>query len=250
MRKQTTALIFIVSLILALSPVVHASDAPQQKPAPAPGRDAPGWKPEGPTDNIPAPVIQKVRDGVFQVGNVTVDKNRGQVTTTGQINMAEGLLEYLACGPMGKLHECALKLDVQPFHLQVALLLIGLEPGNKPLDHQGAPGVPEGDPVQLWVSWTNGSGKKVEHRAEELVFDEKQKKPMALDHWIFTGSHVMDGRFMAQVEQSIVATYHDPFAMFDHPLESGMDDTVYFVNEALVPPVGTPVTFIVKPVGK
>ena len=33
-------------------------------------------------------------------------------------------------------------------------------------------------------------------------------------------------------------------------LESGMDDTVYFVNKAVVPPVGTPVTFIVTPVSK
>lgn len=245
MRKHMAVLVSILSLFLALSPAVYASEALQQTPTP--GRDAPEWKPQGPTDTIPAPVIQKVRDGVFQVGNVTVDKNQGQVTTTGEINMAEGLLEYLACGPMGKLHESLLKLDVQPFHLQVALLLLGLEPGSKPLDHQGASGVPEGDPVQLWVSWTDVSGKRVEHRAEDLVFDEKQKQPMTLDHWIFTGSQVMDGRFMAQVEQSIVATYHDPFAMFDHPLGTGMDDTVYFVNKKVVPPVGTPVMFMVKP---
>ena len=148
MRKHMAVLVSILSLFLALSPAVYASEALQQTPTP--GRDAPEWKPQGPTDTIPAPVIQKVRDGVFQVGNVTVDKNQGQVTTTGEINMAEGLLEYLACGPMGKLHESLLKMDVQPFHLQVALLLLGLEPGSKPLDHQGASGVPEGDPVQLW----------------------------------------------------------------------------------------------------
>ena len=76
MLKYPAALVFLSSLFLAASPLVLASDVPQQpKPtASAPGRDAPEWKPEGPMENIPAPVIQKVRDGVFQVGNVTVDK--------------------------------------------------------------------------------------------------------------------------------------------------------------------------------
>ena len=51
---------------------------------------------------------------------------------------------------------------------------------------------------------------------------------------------------MAQVEHSIAATYHDPFAILDHPLPTGADDTIYYVNSKLVPPKGTPVTFIVK----
>ena len=51
---------------------------------------------------------------------------------------------------------------------------------------------------------------------------------------------------MAQVEHSIAATYHDPFAILDHPLPTGADDTLYYANKEVVPPKGTPVTFVVK----
>ena len=70
---------------------------------------------------------------------------------------------------------------------------------------------------------------------------------MPRTHWVYTGSRIIDGRFIAQVEQSVVATYHDPFAMFDHPLATGMDDTLYYVNKQTVPPKGTPVTLVIKP---
>jgi len=143
-----------------------------------------------------------------------------------------------------------LKLDVDPYYLQIALLLIGLEPGNKPLEFQGDPSIPEGDPVDIWVSWTNKDKKTVRHRAEELIFNKVAKKTMKHTHWVFAGSQVIDGKFMAQVEHSIASTYHDPFAILDHVLSTGGDDTVYFVNKTVVPPKGTPVTFVIKSIKK
>ena len=210
------------------------------------GRDAPLWDKGNDREFGGVPMIRKIREGILRVGNITVNKRGRYVTVKGEVNMQEGLVEYLACGPRGKLHESVLKLNVDPFYLQIALLLIGLEPGNKPLARQGDPGMPDGDPVEIWVTWAGKKKKMIKHRAEDLIFNKTAKKTMEQTDWIFTGSQVIRGRFMAQVEHSIVATYHDPFAIFDHPLPTGSDDRLYYVNSEIVPPKGTPVTFVVK----
>jgi hypothetical protein len=205
-----------------------------------------GDPPEAGGVKTDVPAIRKLSDGKFQIDNIVVSKPEGSVSAPGAVNMDEGLIEYLACGPAGKLHESVLRLDVKPYYLQIALLLLGLEPGDKPLEFQGAEGVPEGDPVEILVSWEKEGGKMVEHRAEELILNSLTKKPMKRTHWVFAGSKIVDGKYMAQIEQSIAATFHDPFAIFDHPLATGTDDTIYFVNQDTVPPKGTPVVFTVK----
>lgn len=248
-RMKPILLSCVLSLItpfyLALTVSATDTTAPAPKTAPE-GRDAPIWNEEAAMETPMPPVVKKIRDGVLLVGEVTVDKPAGLVSMKGSVNMSEGLVEYLACGPRGKLHESVLSLNAAPYDLQIALLLIGLEPGNKPLEFQGAPGVPEGDPVEIWVSWQGKDNATAKHRAEDLIYDKSAGKPMPHTHWVFTGSQILDGRFMAQVEQSFIATYHDPFAMLDHPLASGANDTVYFANDKLLPPKGTPVTMEIR----
>jgi hypothetical protein len=57
---------------------------------------------------------------------------------------------------------------------------------------------------------------------------------------------MVNGYFEAQVEGNIVTTYHDPATILDNPSDGGGDDTVYGVNSALVPRVGTPVTLTLR----
>jgi hypothetical protein len=227
-----------------------ATAAAEDTPPPAPGRDAPIWD-KAPHQSAPAsPVIQKIGPGVLQIGNIVVNKPEGFVRVPGAVNMREGLVEYLACGTRGKLHESVLMLDVDPYALQIALLLLGLEPGNKPIERQGASTTPAGDPIEIWVTWQDAQQKTVKHRAEDLLLDKKTDKPMPHTRWVFTGSTILDGKFMAGVEQSIAATYHDPFAILDHTLPTGADDTIYFANPAILPPKGTEVAFTIRPAEK
>jgi hypothetical protein len=60
--------------------------------------------------------------------------------------------------------------------------------------------------------------------------------------WTFTGSFVRDGQFKALVEESLVVTFWDPFAIIDLPLPCGADDEIIHVNSNAVPPVQTPIT--------
>jgi hypothetical protein len=190
------------------------------------------------------PQVERINERFYRVGNVLLDSGDRTLYVPARVNMSEGLVELLACGEMGKTHESVLVVDAQPWHIQVSLLLLGLEPGGG-LEYQGDPQTPKGDSVWIWVEWADaGSWKMV--RGEDLVFDSTRTDHMEYTAWVFSGSLIVDGRFAAGIEQSIVTTYHDPMTILDNPLPSGGDDTVYYVNSSVVPAVGHPVVLIFR----
>lgn len=194
-----------------------------------------------PPENISSEVV-KLNDGLYRIGNVKIYKDQRFISIPGSINMSDGLIEYLACSLKGKLHESILALDVEPYHIQVALLLLGLVPGDRPIDFQGAPEPPCGDPLKIIISWKS-EGKPVEYSPENLILNIEDKKTMEKADWVFSGSKIFDGQYMAQMEGSIVAVFHDPHAVIDHRSITGADDRHFFANREVLPLVGTPVEF-------
>ncbi|MDA0837685.1 MAG: YdjY domain-containing protein [Planctomycetota bacterium] len=178
-----------------------------------------------------------------------MDLKKKRVEVQGNICLDQGLIEYLACARGGKEHESLLVMDCKPHELFLALQTLGLRPG-KGVDFQGEQRTPSGDKVYLYLEYKEDD-KVVRHRVEDLVWDIQAKKTMERTPWIFVGSKFLNdpdtGKpiFMAQLEGNIIATYHDPYAIFDHPLDTGADDTFYHTNEKLVPQVGTPIKLII-----
>ena len=188
--------------------------------------------------------LESLGEGRFRIGNVLFEKEAGQITLPGRVNMNEGLIEVFACTERGKLHEATLVLDVDPLHLQLALISLGLEYGRV-LEEQGEARRPEGDPVLVFVEWGEGESKQ-RWRAEDLIWNGPAESPMEHVSWVFAGSKVINGTFMASVEGQLITTYHDPYAILDNPLESGADDTVYFSNQERLPSPGTPITMVIE----
>ncbi|MGA1863828.1 MAG: YdjY domain-containing protein [bacterium] len=190
--------------------------------------------------------IQQIGPDKYEIGNVILDKNKREIFISGSINMQNGLVEYLACHEeVGKLHESVLKMDAKPSDIQVALLLLGFKNDNN-LKYQGDPTIPEGDSLDIFAEWELPDKNKKRVRAEELVFDKQNNKTMQRTHWVFTGSQIVDGQYMADTDGSIIATFRDPFAIINNPLPSGADDTIYFSNDKLLPPKDTQVQLIIK----
>ncbi len=209
--------------------------ATRSDPPPAPGAER-GFSP---------PPLQMIAPGVFEIGGVRIMKQERQVLFPGMVNMDKGLLEYVIVGDGGKLHESLLRTSVEPYCLQLALLLVGLEGTTQPLEAQGDQAMPDGDPVSLWIEWKDGSQTR-RVRVEDWITNKKEARTMAHMNWVFTGSIVQDGHFRAQVEKSIAAIFHDPVALIDNPLPEGGSDEIWFVNEGGLPPAGTPVTVIIQ----
>lgn len=190
--------------------------------------------------------IQQIGPDEYKIGNVMLNKNKKEIYVPGSINMQRGLVEYLACqDEVGKLHESVLKIDAKPSDIQVALLLLGFKNKNN-LKFQGDSTIPEGDPLDIFVEWElkDKSTKRV--RAEELVYDQQKNKSMEKTYWVFTGSRIDNGQFMADLDGSIIATFRDPLALINNPLPAGADDTVYVSNEELLPPDNTRVNLLIK----
>lgn len=195
------------------------------------------------------PALRKVGPGLFRLGDLTISKASSSVSFPATVNMEKGLLEYLVVRKGGKTHESLLRTEVDPATLQVALLLIGLEGTDRPLARQGAAEAPRGNPVQITVSYQQD--KKIVPLPAENWITKKTGGAVSPDErlsWIFTGSLIRNEVFLASVEGSIIALYHDPVALIDNASPGGESDKVWFVKEGAVPPAGTPVTVTIQAV--
>lgn len=176
---------------------------------------------------------------------VSVDPDVRAVIATGFVNQVEGAIELLICGPGGKTHESVFVMQAHPMDLQTALLLLNLEPG--PPRSELGEGPPLGPTVDIWVQWEDDQGRTVSHPAETFAYNIETKEVLPHSGWAFTGSVVIDGQFKALAEESFAATYWDPWAILNILNEVGANDEILAVNRALVPPLGTPVRFVIVP---
>ncbi|MEW5801299.1 MAG: YdjY domain-containing protein [bacterium] len=240
--RQRSAFLFIISATSVLFCLFFSAGYSASQGAPDPGahsRTAPGQAEKNPS-------VQQIGPDEFRIGKVILNKSKREIYLSGQVNMQSGLVEYLACwDEIGKLHESVLKLEARPSQIQVALLLLGLKYENN-LKFQGDPAAPKGDSLEIWAEWDLPDKTRKKVRGEELVYDQMEKKPMDKTFWAFTGSQVIDGKFIADSEGSIIATFRDPVAIINNPLPNGADDTVYTCNEKILPPVGTNILLTMK----
>lgn len=189
-----------------------------------------------------APAIWK--DGIALLGTVHVDPATRTVSVDGWVNQVSGPIELLACGKAGKTHESVFVLDVNPLDLQTGLLLLGLKPGTPPTGlGEGPPGGPD---LEIRVEWKE-KGKLRTLPAERFVLNLETKKPLTAVPWLFTGSVIEDGEFKALAEESLVATYWDPWAIINLGAACGTNDEILYVNPRTVPPLNTPITMRFQP---
>lgn len=194
------------------------------------------------TQNAKPPAIERITSHTYRVGAAIVDTEARTVICQGEINMDEGAIEYLAVAPNGKTHESLLKIDIRPLHLQLALLMLELEPKNV-LKTQGDRATPEGDPVELRIRWRTADGETKDVRAEEMVSEMPGDKPMPAHDWVFTGSRIVKSGFEADLARSLIAVWHDPAAILDNPLPGGGNNG-YVVRSSKTPRRGTHIELI------
>ena len=190
----------------------------------------------------PSPILWEGDEATL--GAVRLNAATKTVTATGWVNQTEGAIEVLACGLKGKVHESVFVLALNPLDLQAALLLTGLK-GGEPMPDIGV-GPPNGSPVDIFVDWQQ-DGETRTARAETFVWNIQDDTVLPETPWTFTGSIIRNGRFKALVEESLVVTYWDPYAILDLPLPCGADDEILHVNTNTVPPLHTPITMRFRP---
>jgi hypothetical protein len=240
MNRPLTFCLLCILLIFAgtLSSAFGEQAATTQPPPPPP-------PPPLPEEQLMAqtPPLQMVSPGVYAIDGCRILKDKNRIEFPAEVNMDKGLLEYVLVGNTGKLHESLLRTKLSPYSLQIALLLAGFEGSTDPLIEQGQNKTPQGQKVHILVSWQD-QGKEKKIPVEEWI--SKGDKPVTSVPWVYTGSIVVNGMFLAQIEKSLIAVFHDPTALIDHQLSEGNNDEIWQVKNGSTPPIGTPVTIIIE----
>lgn len=199
------------------------------------------------------PLIQEIGPDTFSVGEVQLNKQLKTVTIPATVNMREGPLEYLLVGETGKTHESLLSSKVEPYHIHVAMLLIGARdtssqapppPGR--IDAEYLKKAPElqGDNVTVTLVWQR-DGAEERTPANEWVLNHAEKAPMTAGPWRYTGSGLSNGTFRAQVEGSMIALITDPAALINNPRPGRDDDRIWTARKEKIPPLETPLSVII-----
>jgi hypothetical protein len=194
-----------------------------------------------------APPVKDLGNGLFEIGNVLMNREKRTVTFPALVNMRTGLVEYVIVTSTGKTHESVLKTEAQPIHIHTAMLLLGVKAAttnDTPHFFDKSKSVP-GDRVNITASWE----EKTSFPVEQFVFNQVAKESMTLTNWIYNGSQTIDGKFLAQQDGSIVSLIADPSALVNNPRADRENDELWVANTNTVPVVGTAVQVKIEFVG-
>jgi hypothetical protein len=184
---------------------------------------------------------------------VHVDVKKRQVRVDCQALNVDIPLEFFCVTAGGNEHESVLRTPARPSHIHLALLMLGLQPGE-PVKYSEAAGKwfpPHGPPLHISVEYQK-EGHTVSYPGNELMRSVKTKRPMPPLTWIFAGSHILDdGTYGADPTGYVVSICNFDLCLIDVPaLVSSANETLEWErNPDTVPPTSTPVTMIIEPAG-
>jgi hypothetical protein len=194
------------------------------------GRAAPADAPGGSTN----PPVKQIGPGLYEVGQVRIDRARQTVSFPATVNLREGHIEYVVVSATGKTHESLLRTTAEPLHVQLALLLLGArEAGTNALPENPVQALP-GTPLEVELHWP-ANGKVARFPAEDFVHDRRTNGPARRGVWIYTGSRLREDGFAAQRDGSIVSLITDPDALINNPRPGREDDDNWLVRTNHLP---------------
>lgn len=185
------------------------------------------------------------------LSKIWVTKDRKAVVIPATVALKKGLLEFFACVKGTKDHESILVLEIKPFLMHAALLVVGAEPGG-PAQFSPVFVPPSGDEIDVIVRWKDKDGKRCEAKAQDWVLESEKQKPMSVP-WVFTGSVLKktdEGKtiYMADVTGEIIGLSNFPSSILDVPIASSdsNESLLFSPNTDKIPDVGTQITLILQ----
>ncbi len=189
-------------------------------------------------------LVKPVSQDIVTVGDIRVDMKLGRIEMPAKVALDQGVLEYLLVTTNGKAYESVFTTDVPALHLQLALLMAGLQESSA---ERKSPG----DVVKLGLRFRKpGATADSEVSANECLLDRSSGKAVSNIAWNFTGSPARSGRVWASLTGSMIALRGDASAILNAATDVGNPyagpNTGVGVNTSAVPAVGTAVTLIIS----
>ncbi len=204
------------------------------------------------------PAVTKIGEHRYRLGEIEFNAKNREIFIPVTVNMREGgPIEYVLVHENGKIHESVFTTKISPFHLQVAMKLLKFKAGYGDifnrliapefLEKEGGEEADRGDSVQVQYL---EEGKEERIPAAETIIDGGGAEPMSDEPWIFTGSKMEGGTFMAEAEGSIIAIYLDNISLLNMSREGADLDDRWGANSKAIPEMGTKGTIILSPAKK
>jgi hypothetical protein len=190
---------------------------------------------------------------VGKLPHVEFDAQEKQVRVECEMLACEAPLEFFCCVKGTNDYEAMIRSEVKPSNLHLALLAVGLKPGQ-PISYSEAAKrwiPPSGPPVQITMEYEK-DGKTVSVPSWKWMRDVKHKKPAPPFTWVFTGSRVLpDGKYAADMTGYLVSIVNFDLTVVDVPrLASSSNELLEWErNPDTTPKAGTKVTMVMEPVG-
>ncbi len=201
------------------------------------------------------PQIKKIGENQYQLGVLKINAKTKEIKFPAVVNQDGVILEFaIVNSKNGKLHESLLATPASPFNLQIALKLLKHVPSKRQIwpeyTEEGEPILPmkvdDKGGVKITVTWKD-KGKKKTVPIGDWIINAEAEKPMGSDVWIYTGSKVVRGDFLAELEGAIAAVYRASDTLINAFAEGTDSDEVWFPRKGHVPEIGTPVEVTITP---
>lgn len=185
--------------------------------------------------------------------HIQIDVKQREIRVECEAVKADYPLEFLAVVRNGNEYEAIVRSDAKPSDLHLALLMLGLKPGQ-PVSYSEATKTwspPTGPPVHIWFEYDR-DGKHEKFPATRWMRDVRTKREPASFTWVFTGSRTMEnGVYAADATGYLIGVINNELSVLDVPdLKSrALEARELERNPATMPPTGTAVTMILSPAG-
>ncbi len=213
---------------------------------------------DGAHKNPEKPKMIRLDDGRMKYGDIEFDPKTRQVRIPCSVNMNDGLLEFAIVHENGKIHESLLITKCTPTDINVVLKLlryvaseelyaIEKEPG---ILSKNFPEVPEATKkaarVHLNIEWQQDGKLKKVALADWLIQAETHK-PMSQEPWVYGGSMIYDGAFLAEQTGDIASIFVSRGSLILYAGKHNFNDDAWLAHTKRIPAQGTKVHFIIQP---
>ena len=113
----------------------------------------------------------KTADGLVSLdpkGIVRLDRDGKRLLIKTRVVLREGMLEMLCCPAQTKEHESILAVDAKAYIIHAGLLALGAKPGG-PVQYRPEFKPPTGQQIDIFLQWTDATGKPHRVRAQEWI---------------------------------------------------------------------------------
>lgn len=183
--------------------------------------------------------------------HIQIDAKAKQVRIDCEMLGIDAPLEFFCVLNGTNEHESVLRTAAKPSDIHLALLIVGLEPGE-PVRYSDAKKQwfpPHGPPLSISVEFQK-DGKRVTVPAARMMKSIKDGTPMPQHPFIFAGSQLApDGTYAADITGYVISIVNFDLTLIDVPELASNDNQqlLWKIDKEFSPPAASAVTMIIEP---